>query len=197
MRYVIASEVLLAANIPNEIIAMETLVAASRPVPTWKRISNNVKPILSWGVTILTWFLKFLGELGKVLGLFIPPSLKNLFGWEMLSGSWPRFVFAGHTLAMLLLRWKFGQRWSFETGLMSWIWPIVLVYVFWAIYHIAGWYTNQLRFYVLNDWWEREGNSRSLSWAEFVQRHWNGLLLVFGLVVMTGGLVYWLLYSHL
>jgi len=188
---------LLLIRYSNKIVALETLVAASRPIPTWKRVSNNVKPILSWGVTILTWILKFLGEIGKIIGLFIPPFLKNQFGWEMLSGSWPRFVFWIHVGTILLLRWKFATRWSFETGVMAWVWPGVLVYVIWGIYIFSGWYTYQVRYYVLNDWWEREGSSKSLSWAHFVGRYWYALLLLFGLVVMTCGLIYWLFYSHL
>ncbi|KIM33880.1 hypothetical protein M408DRAFT_86652 [Serendipita vermifera MAFF 305830] len=182
------------SQVYREIISLETLVAASRPVPTWKRISNSVKPMLSWGVTILTWFLKFLGEIGRIVGFFLPPFLKNLFGWEMLSGQWPTFVFVLHLLALLALRRLFGLYWSFETGLMAWIWPIVLLCVSHPIYSICAWYNREVRYYVLNGWWE---GTRSPSLTEFMRRHWWALILLLWIPSLICGMTYWLLRVYL
>lgn len=151
--------------------------------------------MLSWGVTILTWILKFLGEVGRVVGFFLPPSLKNLFGWEMLSGQWPTFVYLVHIISLLVLRRLSGLYWSFETGLMAWVWPIVLLCVSHPVYTICAWYNRELRYYVLNDWWE---SSRSPSLNDFMRRHWYALLLLLlGVGVACGLAYYWLFQLYL
>jgi hypothetical protein len=162
-------------------------VAASRPVPTWKRISNRVKPILSWGVTALTLILKFLGEIGRIVGFMLPAFLKNLFGWEMLSGAWPRFVFVLHFILLLIVRRLFGWYWSFEEGIMGIIWVFSLCYLFYVVYRIAGWFTREVRYYILVDWWET--SQRSMTWRDWFARRWYAILLIVG-----GVLVWYLIY---
>jgi hypothetical protein len=138
-----------------------------------------VKPILSWGVTALTLILKFLGEIGRIVGFMLPSFLKNLFGWEMLSGAWPRFVFVLHFILLLIVRRLFGWYWPFEKGIMGIIWAVPLGYLFYAVYWIAGWYTREVRYYILVDWWETSQKSTtSMTWRDWFPRRWYAILLI-------------------
>lgn len=162
------------------------MVATSRPVPTWKKISDRVKPLLSLGVKLLTWTLKLLGEIGRPFLAIMPPILKNLFRWEMLSGSWPRFVFAFHLLLFSLVRWMTGWwYWSFEGHMLKLACSILLGYAFYWGYLVIGWYTNMYRHYILTDWWVRKDNQKT--WLGWLQQ------FGFGTVLIIGGLLPWLL----
>ena len=157
-------------------------------------MSDSVKPMLSWGVTILTWVLKFLGEVGRVVGFFLPSSLKNRFGWEMLSGRWNVFVYCLHFFSLLCIRWILGLYWSFEVGWVIFVWAAVLGYVLHPFYLACAWYNRELRYYVLNDWWE---SSRSPSLTEFMRRHWYAIMLLLFPFTTSCGLTYWLIRPYL
>ncbi|CCA74565.1 hypothetical protein PIIN_08517 [Serendipita indica DSM 11827] len=173
------------SQVYREILALETLVAASRPVPTWKRISNRVKPLLSWAIAALTWVLWFLGELGFVIGLLLPRFLKDLFGWEMLQGSWPGFVFLLHLPFLQYLRRTIGLSWSFEEDAWNrgWLWgallQILLIYITYRLYVMIKWYTQELRHHVLTDWFEVRSQPVD-SWRQWLERRAYGFLLLCG-----------------
>ena len=160
-------------------------MAASRPVPTWKRISNRVKPLLSWAIAALAWFLWFLGELGFVIDLLLPRYLKGLFGWEMLQGSWPGFVFLLHVPFLQYLRGALGLSWSFEDDAWDrgWWWgallQIPLIYLTYRLYVLIKWYTQELRHHVLTDWFEGR-NPQVEMWREWFERRGYGFLLLSG-----------------
>jgi hypothetical protein len=162
------------------------MVATSRLVPTWKKISGRVKPLLSLGVKLLTWILKLIGAIGRPVLAILPPSLKNLFGWQMLSGSWPRFIFAFHLVLIFIIRRMTGWwYWSFEGRLTRWGCNIILAYALYWGYWAVGWYTNMYRHYVLTDWWDRRDNQKT--WLGWLHR------LGYGAVLIIGGLLPWLL----
>jgi hypothetical protein len=127
-------------------------------------------------VTALTLILKLLGEIGRIVGFMLPSFLKNLFGWEMLSGAWPRFVFILHFLLLLIVRRIFGWYWSFEEGVMRIIWTVPLGYLFYAVYGIAGWYTREIRYQMVD--WNR--STAITSWRDWFSQRWYALLLLFG-----------------
>ncbi|KAG8858805.1 hypothetical protein FRB91_009306 [Serendipita sp. 411] len=170
----------------RELIKLEMIVASSRPIPTWKRISNRVKPMLSWGITILTWVLWFLGELGRVVDFLIPPYLKNLFGWEMLSGTWPGFIFMLHLPLFSYVLGMFGISWSFEkegwNWIGKWIIKVAIWYLLYRIFLLLRWYAQEVRYHVLTDWLESDDRTSSLASSprDWLERRWYGLLLLSG-----------------
>jgi hypothetical protein len=136
--------------------------------------------MLSWGVTILTWILKLLGEVGFILSFFIPPFIRNLFHWEMLSGKWPVFIYTTHLITLLLLQWRFGWVWFPSFGGEWSILQSVLIQVTMdtLVYMAAQWYIGVVREHILFGWLESTNEPGTA--VEWFERHGYGLLIALG-----------------